>query len=126
MKTNVTKTSIESYHAHPCLASQRKSVAEFILKETKAGRWTWISKIADNARAIGHVELLQKSSAARALNELKKAEVILISGVEYVLVKSAVLWKPPGSVRRVEQWAIRLKSYQSPVIPEKNEVPVTE
>ena len=61
MKSNVTRTSIEAHRAHTGLESQRVKAAKFILSETRAGRWTWISKIA---RSIP--ELSQKSSAANS------------------------------------------------------------
>jgi len=107
MKTKVTDTSILSFHAHNGLETQRMAVARFILAETRAGRWTWISKISDNAEKIGHFELAQKSSASRALNELKKQE-ILIEGELWVIV-SGRPFRPPGAKRMIEPWAIVLK-----------------
>jgi hypothetical protein len=103
----VTATSREAYHAHKALKSQRMDVARFILAETKAGRWTWISKIADNAATIGHSELSQKSSASRALNELKGIDIEL-DGTTYIMHMGAS-FVPPGCKRRVEPWAMILK-----------------
>lgn len=108
----VTLTSKLAFHANAdSIRSQRQAVAEFILAETKAGRWTWISKIAANAEKIGHSGLSQKSSAGRALNELKKHGAV-INGEAYVLVKAGVRWPAPGTNRSVEQWAMVLKSSQ--------------
>lgn len=108
----VTATSISAFHTNAdSIRSQRQAVAEFILQETKAGRWTWISKIAANAEKIGHIGLSQKSSAGRALNELKKHGAV-INGEAYVLLKAGVRWPAPGSNRSVEQWAMVLKSSQ--------------
>jgi len=106
----VTTTSKIAFHANTdSIRSQRQAVAEFILAETKAGRWTWISKIAANAEKIGHSGLSQISSAGRALNSLKGVDVKL-DGETYVLVKAGVRWPAPGSNRSVEQWALILKS----------------
>lgn len=106
--SNVTLSSIEAYHQHPTKEIQRQAVAVFILAETKAGRWTWITKISDNAHQIGHPGLAQHSTASARLKELKKHGAT-INGQKYELVKSAVRWKPPGSAVAIEQWAIILK-----------------
>lgn len=108
---SVTLSSIEAYHAHPTKDTQVIAVARFILAETKAGRWTWIAKIAANADRIGHPGLSQKSCASARLNELKKHGAT-IDGVDYVLTKAAVRWPATGSNVSVEQWAIVLKSSQ--------------
>ena len=106
MKTNVQPPSILAIHAHTGLESQRVKVAKFILSETRAGRWAWISKIA---RSIP--ELSQKSSAARALNALKNVDIEL-DGFTWVLNKG-VSHVPKGEKRKVEVWSIILKSSQN-------------
>lgn len=109
MKTNATHTSIAAFHAHAELfASQREAVAMFIYHETRAGRWTWITKISDNADKIGHPGLAQNSSAARAMNELKGIDVV-IDGLVYVMHRGAS-FVPKGGRCKVEPWALVLKS----------------
>jgi len=104
----VTDTSRRAFYANQdSIRTQRIAVAEFILKETKAGRWTWISKIADNAQNIGNIGLSQKSSASRALKELKGVDIIL-DGVAYVLEKGE-LFRPIGGKCAIEPWAMVLK-----------------
>ena len=109
MKTKVTETSITAFRKNQdVIRTQRQAVAEFILKESRAGRWTWIRKIADNADKIGFPALSQLSSASRALNELKRFGANL-EGQEWVLWKGPSV-KQPGCRSIVENWAMVLES----------------
>lgn len=105
----VTNTSRISFHTNQdAIRSQRQAVAEFILSETRAWRWTWIRKIAENADKIGHPGLSQISSASRALNQLKNC-VVVLAGQEWVLNKG-VSCKYPGCKTAVEPWCFILKN----------------
>jgi len=96
------------YASQDAIRSQREAVARYILSETKAGRWVWIGKIAENAARIGHPGLFQRSSASRALNELKGIDII-IDKQTYVLHKG-ISFRPGGCSRTVEPWAMVLKN----------------
>jgi hypothetical protein len=111
MKTAVTTTSIAAFHDNAALiASQRESVALFILSETKAGHWTWIRKVSENADKIGFPGLAQLSSASRAMNELKGCDVI-INGTAYVMHRGAS-FVPKGGRCKIEPWALVLKGWR--------------
>ena len=111
MKTAVRTTSKGAFHLHKSMIDrQNYAVAQFIYDETRAGRWVWISKIAENAALIGHHGLAQLSSASRALNSLKD-KTIIIEGFEYGLVRG-LSFKPRGGTCKVEPWAMVLKSSQ--------------
>lgn len=86
MLTNVAQTSLMAYHnEHNATAreGQRKRVIEFILSETKAGRPTSRSAIAAYFYKIGFEPLAQKSSVARAVNEIIKLESVFHAGEKY-------------------------------------------
>ena len=108
MKINVTLTSRLSFQSNAeLIASQREAVALFMLAETKAGHWTWIRKVAENAEKIGFIGLAQLSSASRAMKELKDCDVI-INGTVYVMHRGAS-FVPKGGRCKVEPWALVLK-----------------
>jgi len=86
MLTNVTETSLAAYHDTANAVAregQRKRVIEFIIAETKAGRPTSRSAIATHFYKIGFEPLAQKSSVARAVNEIIKMEAIIHGGEKY-------------------------------------------
>lgn len=112
MKTNVQPTPILAYHAHKNRDTQRMAVARFAVQETKAGKFVWIRKISENAQNLGYAELSQISTAARALNELKKLDSFTVDGHEYYL-KHWTTAKPKGGKRTVQIWAaVRKESQQ--------------
>jgi len=86
MLTNVTETSLDAYHNEANAVAregQRKRVIEFILSETKAGRPTSRSAISAHFYKIGFEPLAQKSSVARAVNEIIKMETIIHGADKY-------------------------------------------
>lgn len=106
MKTAVTETSIAAYHAHPVKAGQALEIAAYCERETKAGRLTWIGKIAEHFALLGNRALSQKSTVSARFNEIKERGA-LIGDRRYRLekVKEAV---PPGGRTPVEMWALVL------------------
>lgn len=111
MKTAVTQTSIQAYHAHPAKHGQALKVAEFAAAETKHGRLVWIGKIAEHFALRGESDLGQKSTASARLADIKERGVIL-DGRKYVLelVKKDT---PPGGRCKVEMWALVIEKKQS-------------
>lgn len=86
MLTDVSETSIEAYHNQDNATAregQRKRVIGFIVTETKAGRPTSRSAIAAHFYKIGYEPLSQKSSVARAVNEIMNLETIIHGGDKY-------------------------------------------
>ena len=86
MLTNVTETSLTAYHDEANATArvrQRIQVIEFIIAETKAGRPTSRSAIADHFYKKGYEPLTQKSSVARAVNEIIKLDTIIYGGDKY-------------------------------------------
>lgn len=82
----VAETSLTAYYNQDnaqAREGQRKRVIEFILSETKAGRPTSRSAIAAYFYKIGFEPLSQKSSVARAVNEIIKLETIYHAGEKY-------------------------------------------
>ena len=106
MKTNVTDTSIQAYHAHPVKSGQALEVALYAESETKRGRLVWIGKIADHFALQGHRDLGQKSTASARLNDIKERGAI-INGLKYRL-EMVRKERPPGGRTAVEMWALVL------------------
>lgn len=84
MKTNVTQTSIVAYHSHRSKNTQVLRVADYCLKETKAGRPVWIRKIAEHFAIHSQPDLAQISTASARFKEIKENGVI-IQGEKYRL-----------------------------------------
>lgn len=86
MLTKVSETSLEAYHNADnanAREGQRNKVIGFIVSETKAGRPTSRSAIADHFYKKGVEALAQKSSVARAVNEIMNLDVVIHGGDKY-------------------------------------------
>lgn len=86
MLTNVSETSLRAYHNADnadAREGQRNKVIAFIVTETKAGRPTSRSAIAAHFYKIGYEPLAQKSSVARAVNEIMNLDVVIHGGDKY-------------------------------------------
>lgn len=89
MLTNVTQTSISTYHAPDVQASiqnQRLRVARFIIDATKHGKPTCRTAVWEHFTRSGDAALNQKGSVARAVNELVKlseGEGVVFDGKVY-------------------------------------------
>lgn len=106
MKTNVTETSITAYYNHPTKQSQKLRVANYCLKQTKAGKPVWISDIASHFAIAGQLDLAQLSTVSGRLKEIKDEGVIL-NGDKYrlhLLEKK----KPANGRTPVEMYALVL------------------
>ena len=106
MKTNVTDTSIQAYHAHPVKSGQALEVALYCQHETKAGRPVWIGKIADHFALQGRKDLNQTGRVSARLNDIKERGAIL-NGLKYRL-EMVRKERPPGGRTAVEMWALVL------------------
>lgn len=110
MLTNVTETSLTAYHNDAnamAREGQRKRVIEFILSETKAGRPTSRSAIAAHFYKIGFEPLAQKSSVARAVNEIIKMETIYHGGDKYLFEQVAPRKFRPEDRTEIEHFCLR-------------------
>ena len=86
MLTKVSETSLTAYHDSDNATAregQRNKVIAFIVSETKAGRPTSRSAIAAHFYKVGVEALAQKSSVARAVNEIIHMETIIHGGDKY-------------------------------------------
>lgn len=86
MLTNVTETSLTAYHNTANAQArdgQRDRVIQFIVAETKAGRPTSRSAIVAHFYKVGFEPLTQKSSVARAVNEIIKMETVIYGADKY-------------------------------------------
>lgn len=111
MKINATQTQIDAYHAHENLNQQRLKVAEYIIRETKAGRLCWISKVAEHFAIHSDNALRQLSTASRAMNDLKK-DGIVFGGHKYIMHKVKED-RPPGGRCKVEMWALVIENKET-------------
>lgn len=74
MKTDVQDTSITAYHdpaRQESAAHQRVKIAEFLIKETKAGRAHCIATVSE-ALCLSFPSLAQKSTVSARMKELKE------------------------------------------------------
>ena len=75
MNTKVQETSITAYHdpeRQQRAECQRVKIAEFLIKETKAGRAHCIATVSE-ALCLTLPALVQKSTVSARMNEIKKS-----------------------------------------------------
>ncbi len=117
MKTNVTETSREAYHA---LQEEKKlslvqTIAAYILEQTRAGKPTCIADINHHFRV--HPSLFQKSTVSARLNELKQNGVTL-KGRRYILQMVEVKKSTSTNVR-AEHFCLILEGNITEKLPEQ-------
>jgi hypothetical protein len=109
MLTNVSETSLTAYQNQDnakAREGQRKRVIDFILAETKAGRPTSRSAIAAHFYNIGYEPLAQKSSVARAVNEIIKLGTIIYGGDKYCFEQVAPRKFRPEDRTEIEHFCL--------------------
>ena len=103
MKTDVTLTSIEAFHANAAIRpTQAQQIAEYCEAETRKGRLVWIGKIARHFYEVGKEALSQKSTVSARFNEIKEHGVMLGKHrYKLELIKEDI---PPGGKTPVEMY----------------------
>ncbi len=118
MKTNVTDSSLDSYHDPENAVSregQRQRVIAFIVSETKAGRPTSRTAIAEYFYKIGFEPLTQKSSVARAVNEIVNLKTVWHEKREYKFEQVEPRKHKPTDRTSIEHFCLILLREPSPV-----------
>lgn len=117
---SVAQTSIDAYHQPGASASrqtQRLQVAEYVINQTKAGKPVCRTQIWEYFTRRGDLALSQKSSVARAVNEL--IEGVFYDGNKYDFQQVAarkygsntvehfclVVSKPPSNAAQIDLFA---------------------
>lgn len=100
MKTNVTQTSIQSYHNLPSKQTDVERLARLILSRTEAGQRTW-------DRVIHELTGMFPNTVSARRNDLENLGVIELDGKRYKLEYSGTA-KDPKTNKTVNTYALVL------------------